>query len=40
MDANEALAKRMLDDADFQASVADFYLRKLYGRLHEGKTAP
>jgi type I restriction enzyme R subunit len=35
MDANEELTKRLLDDADFQASVADFYLRKVYARLHE-----
>jgi hypothetical protein len=35
MDANEELTKRLLDDADFQASVADFYLRKVYARLNE-----
>ena len=37
MDANEDLTKRLLDDADFQASVADFYLRKVYARLNEEK---
>jgi type I restriction enzyme R subunit len=33
MDANEAIFKQVLDDAEFQETIADFYLRKVYGRL-------
>jgi type I restriction enzyme R subunit len=37
MDANEAIFKRILDDEDFRRVLADFYLRKLYGRLRAGE---
>ena len=33
MDANEEIFKRILDDADFQSVLADFYVRKMYGGL-------
>jgi type I restriction enzyme R subunit len=36
MDANEAIFKRILDDGEFQAELADFYLRKVYSRLRRG----
>jgi hypothetical protein len=36
MDANEAIFKRILDDGEFQAELADFYLRKIYSRLRRG----
>ena len=35
MDENDAIYKQILDDADFKAVLADFYLRKLYKRLRE-----
>ena len=35
MDANEAIFKQILDDADFRDVLAEFYLRKIYGRLRE-----
>jgi len=34
MDANEAIFKQVLDDQEFQDTIADFYLRKVYARLH------
>jgi type I restriction enzyme R subunit len=33
MDDNEAIFKQVLDDAEFQEAIADFYLRKVYARL-------
>ncbi len=35
VDVNEEIYKRILDDEDFQATLADFYLRKVYKRLRE-----
>jgi len=35
MDSNEAIFKKILDDDDFRAVLADFYLRKLYERLRQ-----
>jgi type I restriction enzyme R subunit len=37
MDANEAIFKQILDDAEFQAVLADFYVRKVYARLRAAK---
>jgi type I restriction enzyme R subunit len=39
MDANEEIFKRVLDDQEFQQTIADFYLRRVYARLREA-TAP
>jgi len=39
MDANEAIFKQILDDAEFQAVLADFYVRKVYARLRAAKAA-
>ena len=33
MDANETIFKRILDDEDFRAVLADYYLRRVYRRL-------
>ena len=33
MDANDEIFKRTLDDADFRDLVADYYVKKVYGRL-------
>ncbi|HEX7245369.1 MAG TPA: DEAD/DEAH box helicase family protein [Solirubrobacterales bacterium] len=33
VDDNEEIYKRILDDEDFQATLAEFYLRKVYKRL-------
>lgn len=33
MDTDNAIFKQVIDDADFQAVLADFYLRKVYRRL-------
>lgn len=38
--ANEEIYKRILDDEDFQETLAEFYLRKVYKRLREGRSAP
>jgi hypothetical protein len=35
VDANEEIFKKLLDDEDFKAAVADFYRRKVYERLRE-----
>jgi type I restriction enzyme, R subunit len=35
MDSNEEIFKRILDDEDFRAALADFYLARVYGRLRE-----
>lgn len=35
MDSNEGIFKRILDDKDFRAALADFYLARVYGRLRE-----
>jgi type I restriction enzyme R subunit len=40
MDENDAIFKRVIDDADFQAVLADFYLRKVYERLADPARAP
>jgi type I restriction enzyme R subunit len=36
MDDNEAIFKQVLDDQEFRQALLDFYVRKVYGRLHEG----
>lgn len=36
VDDNEEIYKRILDDEDFQETLAEFYLRKVYKRLREG----
>ena len=36
VDANDEIYKKILDDDDFRATVGEFYLRKVYGRLREG----
>lgn len=33
MESNKAIVKQVLDDQEFQDTVSDFYLRKLYVRL-------
>ncbi|MHB8717743.1 MAG: type I restriction endonuclease subunit R [Candidatus Dormibacteria bacterium] len=33
MDANDAIYKQILDDPDFKATIGDYYVRKVYGRL-------
>jgi type I restriction enzyme R subunit len=38
MDDNEAIFKQVLDDDDFRRVLADFYLRKVYGRLREERS--
>lgn len=35
MDSNEEIFKRILDDEDFRAALADFYLARVYGLLRE-----
>lgn len=35
VDDNEEIYKRILDDEDFQATLAEFYLRKVYKRIRE-----
>jgi type I restriction enzyme R subunit len=35
MDSNEAIFKKILDDDDFRAVLADYYLRRIYARLRE-----
>ena len=35
MDSNEEIFKRILDDEDFRATLADFYLARVYGRLRD-----
>jgi type I restriction enzyme R subunit len=35
MDTNDEIFKRILDDADFRDLVADYYVRKVYGRLRQ-----
>jgi type I restriction enzyme R subunit len=35
MDSNEAIFKQILDDADFRDVLAEFYVRKIYGRLRQ-----
>lgn len=35
MDSNEEIFKRILDDEDFRAALAGFYLARVYGRLRE-----
>jgi hypothetical protein len=37
MDTNNVIFKQVIDDADFQAVLADFYLRKVYRRLRSGE---
>ncbi len=39
MESNEAIVKQVLDDPEFQSTIADFYLRKVYGRLRGGTGA-
>jgi hypothetical protein len=34
-DSNEETFKRVLDDEDFRAALADFYLTQVYGRLRD-----
>lgn len=34
VDANEEIFKRILDDEDFRATLGEFYLHKVYERLH------
>jgi len=36
VDTNDEIYKRILDDEDFRATLGEFYLRKVYGRLREG----
>ena len=35
MDENDAIYKQILDDADFKSVLADYYLRRVYKRLHD-----
>ena len=35
MDSNEAIFKRILDDDEFQALLINYYLERIYRRLHE-----
>ena len=35
VDANDEIYKKILDDEDFRATVGEYYLRKVYGRLRE-----
>jgi type I restriction enzyme, R subunit len=35
MDSNEEIFKRILDDEDFRAALADFYLARVYGHLRD-----
>jgi len=34
VDANDEIFKKILDDEDFRATLGEFYLRKVYDRLH------
>lgn len=38
VDANDEIYKRILDDEDFQATIMEFYLRRVYERLREDGT--
>lgn len=38
MDANDAIFKQILDDPDFKATLGDYYVRKVYGRLNSTPT--
>jgi type I restriction enzyme R subunit len=40
MDSNEAIFKQILDDSDFREVLAEFYVRKIYGRLRGEKPNP
>jgi type I restriction enzyme R subunit len=33
MDDNQEIFKKILDDSEFQAMIADYYVRKVYSRL-------
>ena len=33
MDSNEAIFKKIIDDADFKATIGDYYVRRMYQRL-------
>jgi type I restriction enzyme R subunit len=35
VDANDEIYKKILDDEDFRATIGEFYLRKVYGRLRD-----
>lgn len=37
MDANESIFKQILDDAEFQQMLSDYYVRKVYARLRSTK---
>lgn len=39
VDDNEEIYKKILDDEDFKTAVSEFYLRKVYERLQEPRTA-
>ncbi len=39
MDANEEIFKKIIDDAEFQEKMADFFVRKVYSRLRSDAKA-